>query len=451
MSLFVLFVLQVPVVTYAQTPPASGAGAQPAYPGLPPTQDKVETEVGSVKVRIYGTVLLNLSVADAAVFGQELPLWTLPSAGAVAYPDGTTGQAGDNHDLILSARQSVFGFALAHQRAAGDEWTPSGLVEFDFFGTRPVDASSPQNRTANEPRLRLAYGQLERKSFKLVFGQDRAILAPLDPVSLSHVAAPLGATAGNLWAWLPQVRVDVTHTIGSTELLFQAGILRPQYGDPRLESAPAAGTAVDVSTSGLGERSTSPFYEARVAVSPQIRGNKATLGIAAHYGREQIGVARDLSSWAAAFDANVPVDPHVVLRGEAYTGSNLIPFQGGIDQGAALFTPATPGAKPQIQEIHGAGGWGEVTVLPTTSGKNAIYVGAGMDKPRTEDLLPGSARASNLFIWGSYFRKLTDAVTLSAEWSNWQFKTVAFQNNAPGPLSAANKANVVDVSLAYQF
>jgi hypothetical protein len=29
------------------------------------------------------------------------------------------------------------------------------------------------------------------------------ILAPLDPVSLSHVGVPLGATAGDLWGWFP--------------------------------------------------------------------------------------------------------------------------------------------------------------------------------------------------------------------------------------------------------
>src|SRR5439155_17962098 len=122
--------------------------------------------------------------------------------------------------------------------------------------------------------------------------QDKALLAPLDPISLWHVAMPLGATAGDLWAWAPHVRVDVTRQMGSTGLLFQAGVLRPQFGDTRMEAVPTASTSVDIGSSGLGERSTQPFYEGRVAVSPQIRGNTSTLGVSAHFGKERVGVDR---------------------------------------------------------------------------------------------------------------------------------------------------------------
>src|SRR6185436_7662163 len=138
----------------------------------------------------------------------------------------------------------------------------------------------------NQPRLRKAYGQLANKSFKLLFGQDNAIFAPIDPISLSHVAMPLGATAGDLWAWLPQVRADYTITGDAIGVLLQGGFLRPTFGDTRLEAAPA-GTVIDVTSSGLGERTTQPFYEGRVAVIPQLMGHKATLGLSGHYGKER--------------------------------------------------------------------------------------------------------------------------------------------------------------------
>ena len=38
----------------------------------------------------------------------------------------------------------------------------------------------------------------------------------------------------------------------------------------------------------------------------------------------------ELRSSAVAFDANVPFGHHLIARGEAFNGSNLIPFQGGI-------------------------------------------------------------------------------------------------------------------------
>ncbi len=278
------------------------------------------------------------------------------------------------------------------------------------------------------------------------------ILAPLDPVSLSHVAMPLGATAGNLWAWSPQVRVDYHPMVGSTGLLFQVGVLRPQFGDTRLEAFPAAGTSIDLTSSGLGERSTQPFYQARFAVSPPLLGRTATIGVSGHYGMEQIGVDHNLTSSAGAVDLHLPLTHYFTLRGEAFTGSNLIPFQGGIDQGAAvLAAPVTTAPPLTIRGIRSSGGWGELTVIPDHSNKNVVYAGAGTDQPQNSTLLPGTTRVENTFLWASYFRKLTDNVTAAIEWSQWRFYTVTFTNNLLGPVGPDNKANVLNVSFAYQF
>jgi hypothetical protein len=115
---------------------------------------------------------------------------------------------------------------VARAAQAGLPRLSSALLEMDFFGARPSDGVLPENRVFNQPRLRLGYFQLEHKSVKFVFGQDKMIFAPLDPVSLSHVGVPLGATAGDLWGWFPQARMDWTHNIGSTGLLVQVGVLR---------------------------------------------------------------------------------------------------------------------------------------------------------------------------------------------------------------------------------
>jgi hypothetical protein len=423
----------------------SAAGAQPQYPGIGPAGDKLEGEMGAFKLRLYGTLLLNAAITTAPIFGQDLPLWTLP-AGNVTYTpgDGTVGPNSGSQDLTITMRQSVFGFTVNPAKADANGWTSSALLEMDFFGARAVDTVEPQDRALNPPRLRLAYFQLERNGLRFVFGQDKAILAPLDPISLSHVAMPLGATAGDLWAWLPQARVDWAHKMGNTGLLLQAGVLRPEFGD----SLPASGMAVDTQTSGLGARSTQPFYEGRVAVSPQIRGNTSTLGVSGHFGKSRQGVDRQITSWAAAFDGSLPVDPHVVLRGEAFMGSNLIPFQGAIDQGIAQ-TGAGPAL--QIQSVDARGGWGEVTILPTTDGKNAFYVGVGADRPDITTLLQGTTRTNNSFLWASYFRRLTDQVTLAAEWSRWGFKTATFAGATFVSYSPRSVADVVNVSVAYQF
>jgi hypothetical protein len=437
----------VPASLSAQT---SDEGAKPQYPGHPPSQ-AVEGTLGSATVRVFGTILLNTAISDGAIFGQDVPLWSLSSTGTVTYPDGSLGTSGDNRDLIFTMRQSIFGVAITQAPDSGG-WVASGLVEADFFGTRPSDGTVPLNRELNQPRLRKAYGQLERNSLKLVFGQDTALLAPIDPISLSHVALPLGATAGDLWAWLPQVRVEWKQQSARTGLLLQGAILRPTFGDPRLETPPAASTTLDIASSGLGERTTQPFWEGRAAVMPTIAGHRATLAVSGHVGKEKVGVDNDIKSLAVAFDGSVSLGPYVVVRGEAYKGSNLIPFQGGIDQGVAVLAGATTGAPPlAIQPIHAKGGWFEFTWLPMRNDKDAVYVGAGEDKPREEDLLPGSTRTKNLFLWASYFHKFTDAVTLAAEWSRWDFQTLTFVRNAPGPLNPLATVDVLNISLAYQF
>src|SRR5206468_12970103 len=125
-----------------------------------------------------GTVLLNMSGSDSAVVGGEVPLWALPGSVRVGFPDGTTKRAGDVHDTIFTARQSAFGFIVSPASPSSNAWRPSAKLEFDFFGTRPVDSVQPQGRLLSQPRLRLAYFQFEKQAWRITAGQDKAILAP---------------------------------------------------------------------------------------------------------------------------------------------------------------------------------------------------------------------------------------------------------------------------------
>jgi hypothetical protein len=435
-------------------PAAATIGTSPSYPGLPrgAQSSKVETEIGPIKARFYGTILFNSSISTASVIGQEVPLWAAPNgAAAVTFSDGSVGRAGNNRDLIFTMRQSILGFTLNPAKPSDTGWNPSALFEIDFFGSRTADTFSPENRVFNQPRVRMGYFQLAHRNLKFVFGQDKMILAPLDPVSLSHVGVPLGATAGDLWGWFPQARMDWSGKLGKTGLLVQLGILRPQFGDPKLELAPASGTVIDGGSSGLGERSTQPFYQGRIAISPPLRKNSATFGISGHFGEEKVGVNRALQSWAVAIDMRVPLDPHLILRGEGFAGSNLIPFEGGIDQGAA--TIGAIGSLTRIQRVGAGGGWLEA-IIPLDNSKDTLYVGAGTDDPKNQNLLPGTARAKNSFLWASYFRKITNDVTAAFEWSYWDFRNVAFptSTNLNREVKApTGTAHVFNVSLAYQF
>ncbi len=457
---FVLFLSAAspkPVAAQAsqsQTGSAQVGELKPTYPGEPFNNPPVETTIGPAKLRLYGTALLNMSFSDTAQVGQDVPLWPLPSTANVTLPDGTTKPAGQVHDTIFTARQSILGVVLNPANFSTSGWMPSAQVEIDFFGTRPIDTNLPQNRVLNQPRLRLAFFQLQKGDFKLVAGQDKIIISPLDPVSLSHVAVPLGYSAGDLFGWLPQVRVDYNHKFGDTGTLFQFGVLRPAFGDQRLLDEPAASVALDsaMTSSGFGERSGQPFYQARFAVSHPMSGSTATIGAGAHYGSELVGFVgstnHKVDSWAFTLDFRVPIIPKVILRGEGYVGSNLVPFGGGVIQGVAAV-----GTAPNltlIRPIGDGGGWAELTFLATR--RNVFYLGASTDDPKNRELLPGTARQKNSFVWASYFRKITDSVTLAGEWSNWQFHTITFAGNTPAGRSPGfGRGNVINIALAYQF
>jgi len=430
----------------------------PYYPGLPKSKTRLQATLGDFTVRFYGTLLLNISTAGTAQVGQDVPLWPLPGSSNVTFPDGTIKRAGLVHDTIFTARQSILGLQVTSAKPL-EGWTTSGLVEIDFFGSRPVDPGlQPQDRVLNQPRLRRAYLQLDKGTWKIVAGQDKMIIAPLDPISLSHVAIPLGASAGDLWAWLPQLRVENRQKFGATTTLFQIGILRPSFGDQRLgDQAALNGNAVDSTFSGFGERSGQPFYQARMALSHPINGRNATVGAGAHYGREQVGAKRTIDSWAFTVDATLPVSSRFIFRGEGFVGSNLVPFDGGIIQGVGFVAPLVNTSNviltpAKISKIGAGGGWVEGIVPLTLDNKNVFYAGAGTDDPRDRNLLPGSPRSKNSFVWASYFRKLGPDVTAAVEWSFWDFRTRSFTTAGTlGPRAASGRGNVLNIALAYQF
>ena len=448
----------LPALMMAQAADEHAPPDGPFYPGAPKSSTRLQTTIGDFNVRLYGTLLLNISTTDSVQVGQDVPLWPLPGSSPISFADGSTRRAGLVGDTVFTARQSIVGVQVS-SKTATNGWNASGLAEIDFFGSRPNDPTlQPQDRVLNQPRLRRAYLQLDKGSWRIVAGQDKMILSPLDPISLSHVAMPLGAAAGDLWAWLPQVRVENRHKFGGSTLVVQAGVLRPSFGDARLNdqaglTGNSTGAAID-SASGFGERSGQPFYQARVAVSHAASaGRTATVGLSGHYGRERVGADRNEDSWASSLDLTLPIVSHLILRGEAYVGSNLVPFDGGIIQGLAVVAPIVTGGvittPAIIQKIGDAGGWAEF-IVPVRE-KDIFYAGAGTDDPRDRELLPGTGRSKNSFVWGSYFHKLTPDVTLAAEWSLWDFQTRTFNGNVLGPRGNPGRGNVVNIALAYQF
>ena len=87
------------------------------------------------------------------MIGQEVPLWAAANGGAVTYPDGSVGRAGNNQDLVFTLRQSILGFTLNPVKPSDSGWNPSALVEMDFFGSRTAGyVLARESRYLNQPR-----------------------------------------------------------------------------------------------------------------------------------------------------------------------------------------------------------------------------------------------------------------------------------------------------------
>ena len=173
-----------------------------------------------------------------------------------------------------------------------------------------------------------------------------------------------------------------------------------------------------------------------------------TIGVSGHYGREEVGADKGVDSSAESVDITLPIHKYLIFRGEGFTGANLVPFDGGIEQGVA-FTPAAGTVPAQFRKIRDAGGWVEL-ISPVTP-KDILFAGAGTDDPRDSDLMPGSTRSKNSFVWASYFRKLAPDVTLAFEYSFWDFRTRNFIGANLGPRATSGRGNVINIALAYQF
>ena len=81
-------------------------------------------------------------------------------------------------------------------------------------------------------RLRTATMRMDWTNTSVVVGQDAIFFSPTSPTSFASLAIPALSSAGNLWGWIPQIRVEHRVALGEdSSLLFQGGILDPVTGE----------------------------------------------------------------------------------------------------------------------------------------------------------------------------------------------------------------------------
>ena len=294
-------------------------------------QTKVEA-ASKYRMRLSGIVLMNAFQNHGTSDNFDYPDFAIPAEGAPASGFGAT------------LRQSEIGLEVFGPALLGAK--TSGSVQFDFAGGFPA---TPNGVTFGVARMKTATIRFDWENTSVIAGQDSLFISPRSPTSFASLATPSFAYAGNLWGWIPQLRVEHHFVIDENQkLTLQAGILDNLTWE--LPSDPFYRYAT------AGEQSGQPAYAARTAWSRDISGRAMTFGAAGYYGRQNWTSGRYVDGWAGMGDWDIPLPKNLSLSGEFYRGRGA----GGL--GAAIGQTVVYGSSPlystaPIRGLDSAGGW----------------------------------------------------------------------------------------------
>lgn len=322
-------------------------------------QTKVESK-SKYKVRLSGLVLMDLFTNRGGVLNADLP-----SLVDASDPLGRSQSTG------FSLRQSQIGLEVFGPQIAGAK--THGELQADFAGGFPA---APNGATFGLLRLRTGTIHLDWPRTSIVAGQDAPFFSALSPTSFATVAEPALAYAGNLWTWIPQIRVEHRLTMSeNSSLTLQGGILDGLTGEPPLYSYSRVAQA--------GEYSRQPGYAGRIAWSHTLFGQPMTLGAGGYYSRQNWGFGRNINGWASTLDWNAPMGKWLILSGEFYRGQALGGLGGGTYR-SALFTWSPTDPTSRVRGLETIGGWSQLKLRP--SSKLEFNAAAGQDNPFASEI-----------------------------------------------------------------
>jgi hypothetical protein len=322
-------------------------------------------------------------------------------------------------------RQSEIGFQAFGPSVAGAKTRAD--LQLDLAGGFPP---VPNGTTSGLVRLRTATMRLDWTNTSVVVGQDNIFFSPNSPTSFASLAIPALSSAGNLWGWIPQIRVEHRVILGEdSNLMFQGGILDPVSGE-------VPGTSY-YRQPGPGEASRQPAYGTRIAWTRNIFGQPLRVGIGGYYSRQDYGFSRTVDGWAAMTDIELPISRKFSLSGKLYRGKALGGLYGGIGR-SVVFSGDPTLASTAVQALDSVGGWAQLKYRPASKWEfNAAF---GIDNPYASDLKyfaypqsygdPALARNQGSFV-NMIYRPRSDLL-LSAEYRHLTTYTITDGGNSAG-------------------
>ena len=310
---------------------------------------------------------MNLMSNHGAVDSIDLP--TL----AYARPPGDSGGS-----FGATLRQSEIGLETFGPIVAGAKTRAD--LQVDLAGGFP---SVPNGINSGLMRLRTATMRMDWTNTSVVIGQDSIFFSPNSPTSFASLAIPALTYAGNLWSWVPQIRVEHRVSLaGDSTLILQAGILDPVSGEIPGAIPGTAGVAY-YRQAGPGESSRQPAYGSRIAWARNAFGQPLRVGVGGYYSPQDYGFSRTVDGWAGMADVELPLSRQFSMSGKVYRGKALGGLYGGIGR-SVLFSSDPTSASAEVKGLNSVGGWAQLKYRPANKWEfNAAF---GIDNPYAADL-----------------------------------------------------------------
>jgi len=326
------------------------------------SQSKVEA-AQRMPVTLSGMVLFNSFINGRASGGAQDPLT------ASLLDSVSRGGA--------SLSQSIIGLRLQGPRILGGGQV-RGSIDLDLWG----GTASSLNHLV---RLRVATIQVDWKNTTVTVGQDKPLIAPRDPDSLAQVAFSPLTSAGNLWLWSPQARIEQRFAIGDNAG-FRAQASVYQTSEPSAGVTPQFQSTLSTASPALEGRFE--FFDqyasrGRIEIAPGFHVSKTKVG--------------GITIPSRLFTVDWMLQPLAKLRltGTYFHGRNAAGV-GGLRQG---FTFA---GINQFTSVHTSGGWAQLSFLATRRLTFNMY--GGQESDRVSDLLAGQISRNFVYAVNSQYR-----------------------------------------------
>lgn len=329
----------------------------PVLPGVVRAQDKPAPEVS-----FSATVLMNGFYTSDKTNNSDLPQFAVRKDASDSFP--TEGVGATLRQTRVQARAFAAG-------VLGGDFT--ALVDVDFFG-----GQQPSNggRTFPLLRIRRAWARMNWDRFRVMAGQEAPPIAELNPSSLASIGLSSFSSSGNLWLWIPQLRVTGDLNGGDGARVYLEGAIL----------APTGYTAQGafLTQPDRAEQSSRPYLQSRIGVRWGGGGAPGEFSVGGHLGWISTTGDSLLDSRAAVVMLQLPVGRVLELRGEAFTGKAIAGLGGGAI-GQNLGQNGVP--------VRTRGGWAQLLVKPTAEWE--LGGGYGIDDPRDADLITATMRLKN--------------------------------------------------------